>query len=680
MTLVVPALLLTLAVAAAALAIAPLHVVLLLFATLAWYAVPGYWLARRCYAHQEGGPAIAWLVGPLWGYLLSNLFLLGLWWIGLHHPVAAFLAPLPALAVVHLLAPRTGVLVPPTLTRRDIAAVLLVLCFVPAIVGRPFSQVGRQLPEGTAYRAYFTADFIWARTVVVELAKAERPPRNMFLRGDPLNYYWLSHLLSAMEYRWNTPALTVDRILLVNALGLSLVFVAFLYGFIRHFANSPAAAAVGCAFALAFASIEATWFLRRLWQRGQPLDIILSYNVDGISRWVLGSVVVDGLHRLLLYQVTHHAVAYGAALSALVAMVASPDPARPALAWLTGLLLGGALLFSSFSALMIGVAVAGCYAIRLIAAGQLRRLPGVAVRAAVPIAAAVGVSIALHYVDAGGGLVKFGLNRVAARNALLVVTLSFGLLLPAGLLGIAVGVATRRWRTLALALLAGVCFAFYFFVNVLDHLDTYVAFRAGHIIIITLGTLLAVLAEWIWARGRLVRVAAAACAVLAAALAIPTALFDIINCQDVFNRKPGPGFRWTVILSPGEVEGMTWIRERTRPDAIVQVEPFARGRDTWSYVPAFAERRMAAGLPISMVPLAKYERASERIREIYRAVDPGDAYLKAGRERIDYLVVGAPERRAYPAFQQTIELRPDLFVRVFGNGDLSVYRIRGVRP
>ncbi|HEX2445762.1 MAG TPA: hypothetical protein VHJ77_17590 [Vicinamibacterales bacterium] len=678
--LAVPALIVTLAVAISALAIAPLHVVLLLFATLAWYAVPGYWLARRCYAHQERGSAIAWLVGPLWGYLLSNLFLLGLWWIGLRHPLAVLLAPLPALGAVHLLAPRTGVLVPPTLTRRDIAAVLLVLCFVPVIVGRPFSQVGRQLAEGTAYRAYFTADFIWARTVVVELAKAERPPQNMFLRGDPLNYYWLSHLLSAMEYRWNASALTVDRILLVNALGLGLVFVAFLYGFIRHFANSPPAAAVGCAFALAFASLEATWFLRRLWQQGQPLDIILSYNVDGISRWVLGSVVVDGLHRLLLYQVTHHAVAYGAALSALVAVVASPDPARPGVAWLTGLLLGGALLFSSFSALMIGVAVGGCYVARLIASRQGRRLPGVSIRAAIPIAGAVGISIALHYVDAGGGLVRFGLNQVAARNASRVVPLSFGVLLPAGLLGIAVGVATRHWRTLALALLAAVCFTFYFFVNVLDHLDTYVAFRSGHVIIITFGTLLAVFAEWIWTRSRPTRVAAAACALVAAALATPTALFDIINCQDVFNRKPGPGFRWTVILSPGEVEGMTWIREHTRPDAIVQVEPFARGRDTWSYVTAFGERRMAAGLPISMVPLAKYERASERIREIYRATEPGDAYLMAGRERIDYLVIGPPERRSYPAFQPTIESRPDLFVRVFGNGDLSIYRIRGTRP
>ena len=276
---------------------------------------------------------------------------------------------------------------------------------------------------------------------------------------------------------------------------------------------------------------------------------------------------------------------------------------------------------------------------------------------------------------------RFGLNRVAARNAARVVALSFGVLLPAGTAGHRRRRCdSRQWRTLALALLAAVCFAFYFFVNVLDHLDTYVAFRAGHIIIITLGTLLAVLAEWIWTRGRLVRAAAVACASIAAAARNPHRAFDIINCQDVFNRKPGPGFRWTVVLSPGEVDGMTWIRQHTRPDAIVQVEPFARGRDTWSYVPAFGERRMAAGLPISMVPLAKYERASERIREIYRAADASDAVLKAGRERIDYLVIGAPERRAYPRFPQTIESRPDLFVRVFGNGDLSIYRIRGARP
>ena len=36
----------------------------------------------------------------------------------------------------------------------------------------PFAHVGEELPEGRAYRAYFTADFVWEVAVVAELAKA----------------------------------------------------------------------------------------------------------------------------------------------------------------------------------------------------------------------------------------------------------------------------------------------------------------------------------------------------------------------------------------------------------------------------------------------------------------------------------------------------------------------------
>lgn len=678
MSVAAAAIVATVALAAAALAIAPLPAVLLLLGTLAWYAVPGIALARRFYGNHEN-PGVAWLVGPLWGYAISTVTLLALWVAGLHHPSVALLAPLPAWGLVRLLGPRQERLESPALTRRDAVAVFLVVALVPAMVGRPFSQVGKVLPEGVAYRAYFTADFIWARTVLVELAKGDQPPQNMFLRGESLNYYWLPHLLGAAEYRWNWSSLTTDRIPLVNGLGLGVIFAAFFYGFVRHFTRSAAAAAIGCTFAFVFVSVEATWYLFDQWQRGRPLAGILSMNVDGLTRWVLHSVIVDGLHRLLAYQVTHHAIAYGAALSALLAVVAARDPGDRAVAWVAGVLLGSALLFSSFSALMIGVAVAIAYAIRLLAARRLRAVPIVTLLAAIPIAMAVAASIGLGYVDAARGLVEFGLNPMAARNATLAVPLSFGLLLPAGILGLIAGAIMRRHGMLALGILLVVCFSFYFFVNVRDHQNVYVAWRAGHVAIITLGTLFGVLCEHLWTKGPFPQAALVVAAIVSALLAAPTAVLDLYTSQDISNRRRGPGFRWTVILSPSEMDGLTWIREHTSPDAIVQVEPFARGRDTWSYVPAFAERRMAAGLPISMVPLEKYERASARIRAIYQSTDASTMYDLASKERIDYLVVGRPERAAYPRAQPALEARPDLFVPVFNNDAMSIYRLRGVR-
>jgi hypothetical protein len=160
-----------------------------------------------------------------------------------------------------------------------------------------------------------------------------------------------------------------------------------------------------------------------------------------------------------------------------------------------------------------------------------------------------------------------------------------------------------------------------------------------------------------------------------AALSFPTFAIDFYNTQDVTNRGPGAGFPWTLVLSHEEIAALDWIRGSTRPDAIVQVEPHVRDPATWAYVPAFAQRRMAAGLPISMVPLHKYEAASEHVREMYRELSAASVYDRAARLGIDYLIVGPPERQAYPEFEGVLATRPDLFRPVFRRGDMAVYYI-----
>ena len=82
---------------------------------------------------------------------------------------------------------------------------LLALLIVPLVVARPFSLVGAERPRATSTGPYFTADYVWRRAVVAELAKGDFLPANPFYVGDVLHYYWLPHLLSAVEYRaWGT--------------------------------------------------------------------------------------------------------------------------------------------------------------------------------------------------------------------------------------------------------------------------------------------------------------------------------------------------------------------------------------------------------------------------------------------------------------------------------------------
>ncbi len=98
---------------------------------------------------------------------------------------------------------------------------------------------------------------------------------------------------------------------------------------------------------------------------------------------------------------------------------------------------------------------------------------------------------------------------------------------------------------------------------------------------------------------------------------LPTTAIDIYNTQDITNFTQAPAGRWTLRLTPDDLQVFDWLKHNTEPSAIVQIDPAPRDPEHWAYLPAFGERRMAAGLPISMVPLAKYQQASAEIRTIY---------------------------------------------------------------
>jgi hypothetical protein len=152
-------------------------------------------------------------------------------------------------------------------------------------------------------------------------------------------------------------------------------------------------------------------------------------------------------------------------------------------------------------------------------------------------------------------------------------------------------------------------------------------------------------------------------------------LIDMYNTQDVDNRGMGPGFHYTLVLSPDEWEGLMWLRSHTAPEATVQVDPIARNPETWAYIPAFAERRMPVGLPISMVPLHKYEEGSKAAQWIYSAPEPLGAYELAARVGVDFIVVGDPERQAHPGVEERYATIPERFLQVFHNPAMSIYAV-----
>lgn len=659
----------------ALLAAAPRWQGLLIVAIGAWFAAPGVPFARRLYATGERGRVVPTVIGACWGYGVSSIVLLALWVAGLRNTFAlVLLAPLIAGAVLLPLRGR-GVLEPPVFCRRDVAALALLLLVIPLVVAKPWSKVGALTPEGRAYRAYFTADFIWRMAVAAEVAHGEVPPRNQFYRGDDLRYYWAADLLPAAEYRTFRHAVRLEEVLLANALVVNILFVAFIYAFARHWTASAGAAAIASAAAILLGSFEGTERIVAFLRSGTPLEALKLYNIDAITRWVYGGLPVDNLHRALFWK-PQHAMGYALGFSSLLVVSRSSEVPGARVMALAGLMLALALFFSSFSAIMIGVVVGIVATSRFLAAGRIGALMVGAFAGVAPIGCAALAALALHYVDRGESIVRLLVNPQALTHPYICITLSFGAMLPAAIA--ASVIALRRGAARAVAPLwvaTAVFFLFYFFVDVRDHQFVYVGWRAGDVLFIVFAALTAYGLSEFWQAGRMARVATVLVGVVLAAAAAPTVAIDLYNTQDTRNRRMGPGFRWTVVLSKDELAAIEWIRRYTPEDALVQVEPQVRGRETWAYVAAFAERRMAAGLPISMVPVDKYIAASRRVTELYRMTDAREAFTRAHALGIDYLVVGPPERTAYPQFEMLLAAHPEYFRPVFGNGSMRLYLV-----
>lgn len=465
------------ACAATLLGVAPPRAALFSTLTHLTFAVPGVLIVRAVTGVRAG-----WLApltfGPLLGLAVSTFALLGLWALGARGAWALAVAPALALALAWPARRLEGRVRLASTVDADWTWLALVLLIAPVVVARAFSLVGADLPEGHAYRAYFTADYVWRRAVVGELAKGDFLPVNPFYTGDTLHYYWLAHLLNALEY-----------------------------------------------------------------------------------------------------------------------------------------------------------------------------------------------------VDRGGQVLIFGLNPMAVHNALEATLLSFGPVLLLGGAGAWIAWRARRADLLVVGAIVLTSVVFYFFVDIRDHGDVYVGWRVGHLVFIASTVSIAVLFERIGElppRRRATAVAAIAVVLIAAA---PTLGIDLYNTQDIENTRMGPGFRWTLVLSRNELQAFEWIKANTAPSAIFQVDPMARDSDTWAYLPAFAERRMAVGLPISMVPIGKYERGSWRVREMLSQAVPVETHHLATGLGIRYILSGPPERLANPRLQARLDSRSDLFPLLFRNGSISIYGV-----
>jgi hypothetical protein len=342
---------------------------------------------------------------------------------------------------------------------------------------------------------------------------------------------------------------------------------------------------------------------------------------------------------------------------------------------LAGVALAGSLICSPF----LGGAFSVVYGAGIVFAtrGGWRAT----VRAVVLNAAAAGpVLVALGWCkwnemfEGADAAIAFGYMGPITRAPFLMPALTLGPIMVAAAVG-----AWRGWSRAAASLapaLAGmtVGFLLLYFVSMPGGDLVWVGWRAGQILLLTMTPLAALGFAWVADARRLKFLAWAGAAALFA-IGLPTTVIDTYNAQDVWNRRMAAGFKWTVVVTPDQRKAFDWIQAETPQDAIVQMEPTVRGRETWTNIPSFAERRMAAGLPISLLRKRVYADRSEKMRAMYGTKDPAHAHRLALESGVDYIYMDSTERRAFGIGLRKFEDNPHYFERVYQGGEVSIFRV-----
>lgn len=633
-------------------------------------ALPGVPLGRRLTGPHPAG----WVIGLAIGYAASCLSiwtLVAAGVIGSWTLAAAWAIQAAALWFAARAVSRPAVDLP-AWTPRDTTALAATLLLVPLLMAAPYGNLGRADAAGTRhYRAYFTADFVWHAALTAELGRFVMPPRNPYMQRESLHYYWTYFLVPAAVTSLGPPAVRdVETALKVNAIATGAVLIAsfFLLAWAAGAGALPAALAV--ALVVVAASAEGAIAIKDLWLQGRPLSLLRDMNVDAITAWKYNGLRIDGVQRTMFYT-PQHGLSCALGLLALVPAMLAGAPARLPSIVVTGVLLGLATTLNPF----LGAAFSLIYGLAVLAdAVRCRVSPAILLRhaaAAAPPALAVMWGTLNAMAEGAGDAVTIGWAGYARHAPFVTLLMSLGPALVPALAGLlpARSLPARP----ALFALAGLMVGLGLLYFVVLSEASWVGFRAGQILLAIMTIPLARLFGRLLQSGARGLSAALAAAILA--IGAPTVVADTYNASDIANRGQGPGFPWTLTVTPGQQQALAWIRANTPPRAVVQMDVVARGRGHWSFIPTFAGRRMAAGLPISLLPRPEYRRAAAQVRTIFAGRDPSRAHETARRLRIDYLWVDDTERRTYPEGAHMLARSPGYFAPAYDNGEVQVYRV-----
>ena len=609
------------------------------------------------------------MIGALLGYGATQLALWLPIYLGIPY-LAIFLGSWSLQAVLLVAVSRRiepPVLTLPAWSPADTRLLAITLLLVPILMGRPYQNLGREDATGARhYRAYFTADFVWHAALAAELRKFDSPPRNPYMASRSMHYYWTYFLLPAVASGDD-----VESVLKANAMVSAPLLIAMLYLLARTAVPRAGPAAAAVALTVLATSAEGSYLLARLWASGGGYAELAETNIDAISSWHFQGLRIDGIARGLWYNPQHSLACALALVALLIAATCGAAAPRRAI-WLAGVALGLATTFNPF----IGGVFCLVYGIAIALEARHGPVPVATVvrhtQAAVPVVIALAWCVINEVADQAAGAVRIGwLIGLAGNNPLQALLVSTGPVLVPALAGL------WRWPTLPGQPMrvagSGVAVSLLMMHTVTLSEASWVGFRTGQILQLMMPVLLA---RTLWALGQKSRLLAGAAVATILIVGVPTTAIDVYNAQDTGNRARGPGFDWTQTITPEQQSAFAWLRMSVPADAVVQMEPVLRGHDHWSLIPTFGQRRMSAGLPISLLPTPENQRRSDEVQQLYRTTDAREAWQIARNQGIDYLYVDAADRAAYLEGTAKFDASPEHFERVYHRRGISFYRVR----
>jgi hypothetical protein len=449
------------------------------------------------------------------------------------------------------------------------------------------------------------------------------------------------------------------------------------YVALRTLGASAKAAAGAWGIAIAAPSFEGLALLWLEFSHDRPLGDFRFINVDGFTRWRWDLPPVDSLHRIFWYT-PQHAMALTMGVLLIATVIAARKAGSLRRGALEAVLLGAAMAFSSFIALLLVV----WYAITELALLALDRARGVLSwlggrsLAAAAVLAALALTIGLGMVRLGtADNLYYRPNAHLAKGPLLFAILSFGPPLAIGLAGFLV-VLRQRTLAIGLGIMTLICAAFLQLVEMQGHLNSYVPFRTGQMFFVVLAIATAFLIDAVSPRARALKAAAWMAIVVLAIAGTPTLALDWYNARDIWNdRDTGFGFHWTTYVNDDEVRAMRWLRRNIDIADTVNTDPEARGRGEWALIPAFGERRMGIGFGLFEPNPERFRPQMARVARAFRTADADLAYTILREERISLVFVGQPERDRYGDGIRKFGARSDRFQAVFSRGSVAIYRL-----